>query len=196
MKLEFVIKEGSETLLFSLDKVKASQTTQEEGLLGIELISLRLDFLFRADILEIFCCQVVSHLVAMDNPWCIVDVGSIVQWDFDLVQCRPWEARGRDDILVPSDFLDNRIDEGRFPNVGHTHHIDVTALAVLFNLFHQVLDSTLVLSRGEDHIDRTHAFFVGPLHQPMGHLAILDRLRQDVFFISNQEDIISCYKAW
>ena len=57
----------------------------------------------------------MSHLVAMDNPWRIVDVGSIVQWDFDLVQCRPWEARGRDDILIPSDFLDNCIDEGRFP---------------------------------------------------------------------------------
>ena len=196
MKLEFVVKEGGETLLFSLDKVKASQTTQEEGLLWIELISLRLDFLFRADILEIFCCQVMSHLVTMDNPWCIVDVGSIVQWDFDLVQCRPWEARGRDDILISSDFLDDCIDEGRFPNVGHTHHIDVTALTVLFNLFHQVLDSTLVLGRGEDHIDRTHAFFVGPLHQPMGHLAILDRLGQDVLFISDQEDIISCYKAW
>ena len=78
----------------------------------------------------------MSHLVAMDNPWCIVDVGSIVQWDFDLVQCRPWEARGRDDILVSSDFLDDCIDEGRFPNVGHTHHIDITALAVLLNLFH------------------------------------------------------------
>ena len=132
----------------------------------------------------------------MDNPWCIVDVGSIVQWDFDLVQCRPWEARGRDDILVSSDFLDNRIDEGRFPYVCHTHHIDITSLAVLLNLFHQILDSTLVLGRGEDQIDRTHAFFVGPLHQPMGHLAILDRLGQDVFFVSDQEDIISCYKAW
>ena len=136
VKLEFVVKEGSETLLFSLDKVKTSQATQEEGLLWIELISLGLDFLFRADILEVFRRQVMSHLVAMDNPWCIVDVGSIVQWDFDLVQCRPWEARGRDDILIPSDFLDNRIDEGRFPNVGHTHHIDITALAVLLNLFH------------------------------------------------------------
>ena len=81
----------------------------------------------------------------MDNPWCIVDVGSIVQWDFDLVQCRPWEARGRDDILVPSDFLDDCIDEGRFPYVGHTHHIDVTALTVLLDLFHQVLDRTLIL---------------------------------------------------
>ena len=196
VKLEFVVKEGSETLLFSLDKVKTSQTTQEEGLLWIELISLGLDFLFRADILEVFSCQIVSHLVAMNNPWCIVDVGSIVQWDFDLVQCRPWEARGRDDILISSNFLDNRIDEGRFPNVGHTHHVDVTSLAVLLDLFHQVLDSTLVLSRGEDHIDRTHTFFVGPLHQPMGHLAILDRLGQNVFFVSDQEDIISCYKAW
>ena len=174
VKLEFIVKEGSETLLFSLDKVKTSQATQKEGLLWIELISLRLDFLFRADIFEVFCRQVVSHLVAMDNPWCIVDVGSIVQWDFDLVQCRPWEARGRDDILVSSDFLDDCIDEGRFPNVGHTHHIDIAALAVLFNLFHQVLDSALVLSRGEDHIDRTHAFFVGPLHQPMGHLAVFN----------------------
>ena len=196
VKLEFVVKEGGETLLFPLNKVKASQATQEKGLLWIELISLRLDFLFRTDILEVFRRQVVGHLVAMDNPWCIVDVGSIVQWDFDLVQCRPWEARGRNDILVPSDFLDDRIDKGRFPNVGHTHHIDVTALTVLLNLFHQVLDSTLVLSRGEDHIDRTHAFFVGPLHQPMGYLAILDRLRQDVFFVPDQEDIISCYKAW
>ena len=196
MKLEFVIKEGGETLLFSLNKVKASQTTQEKGLLWIELISLRLDFLFRADILEVFRRQVVSHLVAMDNPWCIVDVGSIVQWNFDLVQCRSWEARSRDDILIPSDFLDDCIDEGRFPNVGHTHHIDITALAVLLNLFHQVLDRALVLGRGEDHIDRTHAFFVGSLHQPVGHLAILDRLGQDIFFVSDQEDIISCYKAW
>ena len=112
MKLEFVVKEGGETLLFSLNKVKTSQATQEEGLLWIELIGLGLDFLFRADILEVFRRQVVSHLVAMDNPRCIVDVGSIVQWDFNLVQCRPWEARGRDDILVSSDFLDNRIDEG------------------------------------------------------------------------------------
>ena len=174
MKLEFIIKEGSETLLFPLDKVKTSQATQKEGLLWIELISLGLDFLFRADILEVFRRQVMSHLVAMDNPWCIVDVGSIVQWDFDLVQCRPWEARGRDDILVPSDFLDDCIDESRFPNVSHTHHIDVTALTVLLNLFHQVLDSTLVLGRGEDHIDRTHTFFVGSLHQPVGHLAIFN----------------------
>ena len=196
MKLEFVVKEGSEPLLFPLNKVKTSQTTQEEGLPWIELISLGLDFLFRADILEVFCRQVVSHLVAMDNPWCIIDIGPIVQWDFDLVQCRPWEARGRDDILVSSDFLDDCIDEGRFPYVGHTHHIDVTAFAVLLNLFHQVLDRALVLSRGEDHIDRTHAFFVGPLHQPMRHLAILDRLGQDVFFVSDQENIISCYKAW
>ena len=75
MKLEFVIKEGGETLLFSLDKVKASQTTQEEGLLWIELVGLGLDFLFRADILEVFRRQVVGHLVAMDNPRCIVDVG-------------------------------------------------------------------------------------------------------------------------
>ena len=196
MKLEFVVKEGGETLLFSLNKVKTSQATQEEGLFWIELICLGLDFLFRADILEVFRRQVVSHLVAMDNPRCIVDVGSIVQWDFDLVQCRPREARGRDDILVACDFLDDCIDEGRFPNVGHPHHIDITALAVLFDLFHQVLDSTLVLGRGEDHIDRTHAFFVGPLHQPMGHLAVLDRLGQDVFFVPDQEDIISCYKAW
>ena len=136
MKLEFVVKEGGETLLFSLNKVKTSQTTQEEGLLWIELVSLGFDFLFRTDILEIFCCQVVSHLVTMDNPWCIVDVGSIVQWNFDLVQCRSWEARSRDDILIPSDFLDDCIDEGRFPNVGHTHHIDITALAVLLDLFH------------------------------------------------------------
>ena len=134
--------------------------------------------------------------MAMDNPWCIVDIGTIVQWDFDLVQCRSWEARGCNDILVSSDFLDDRIDEGRFPNVGHTYHIDITAFAVLLDLFHQVLDSTLVLSRSEDHIDRTHPFFVGPLHQPMGHLAILNRLGQNVFFISDQEDIISCYKAW
>ena len=89
MKLEFVIKEGREALLFPLNKVKASQATQEEGLLGIELISLGLDFFFRANILEVFCRQVMSHLVAMDNPWCIVDVGSIIQWDFDLVQCCP-----------------------------------------------------------------------------------------------------------
>ena len=185
MKLEFVIKEGSKTLLFPLDKVKASQATQEESLLWIELVSLGFDFLFRADILEVFRRQVVSHLVAMDNPWCIVDVGSIVQWDFNLVQCRSWEARGRNDILVTSDFLDDCIDEGRFPYVGHPHHIDVTTLTVLLNLFHQILDGTLVLSRGEDHIDRTHAFFVGPLHQPMRHFAILDRLGQDVFFISD-----------
>ena len=112
VKLEFVIKEGGETLLFSLDKVKASQATQEEGLLWIELVGLGLDFLFRADILEVFSRQVVSHLVAMDNPWCIVDVGSIVQWDFNLVQCCPWEARSCNNILIPSDFLDNRIDEG------------------------------------------------------------------------------------
>ena len=37
VKLEFVIKEGSKTLLFPLDKVKASQATQEEGLLWIDL---------------------------------------------------------------------------------------------------------------------------------------------------------------
>ena len=195
VKLEFVVKEGCETLLFSLDKVKASQTTQEEGLLWIELIGLGLDFLFRADILEVFSGQVVSHLVVMDNPRCIVDVGSIVQWDFDLVQCRSWEARSCNNILIPSDFLDNRIDEGRFPYVGHTHHIDITAFAVLFNLFHQVLNGTLVLGRGEDHINRTHPFFVGSLHQPMGHLVVLDRLGQDILFISDQENIISCYKT-
>ena len=195
MKLEFVVKEGGETLLFSLDKVKAPQAAQEEGLPWIELVSLGLDFLFRTDILEVFRRQVVSHLVAMNNPWCIVDVGSIVQWDFDLVQCCPWEARSCNNILIACDFLDNRIDEGRFPYIGHTHHVDITAFAVLLNLFHQVLDSTLVLGRGEDHIDRTHAFFVGSLHQPMGHLAILDRLGQDILFISDQKHIISCYKA-
>ena len=43
VKLEFVIKEGGETLLFPLDKVKASQAAQEEGLLWIELVSLGLD---------------------------------------------------------------------------------------------------------------------------------------------------------
>ena len=195
MKLEFVIKEGGETLLFSLDKVKASQAAQEEGLLWIELVGLGLNFLFRADILEVFSRQVVSHLVAMDNPWCIVDVGSIIQWDFNLIQCRPWEARSCNNILIACDFLDNRIDEGRFPNIGHTHHINITAFAVLLDLFHQVLDRTLVLDRGEDHIDRTHPFFVGPLHQPVGHLAILDRLGQDVFFISDQKHIISCDKT-
>ncbi len=52
----------------------------------------------------------MSHLVAMDNPWCIVVLVS--SSDYDLVQCRSWEAEGRDDILIPSDFLDDRIDEG------------------------------------------------------------------------------------
>ena len=195
MNLEFIVKEGGKTLLFSLDKVKASQATQEEGLLWIELVGLGFDFLFRTDILEVFSCQVVSHLVAMDNPWCIVDVGSIIQWNFDLVQGRSREARSCNNILIACDFLDNRIDEGRFANVGHTHYIDITAFAILFNLFHQVLDGTLVLGRGEDHIDRTHAFFVGSLHQPMGHLTVLDRLGQDVLFISDQKHIISCYKT-
>ena len=57
VKLEFVIKEGSKTLLFPLDKVKASQATQEESLLWIKLISLGFDFLFRADILEVFAVK-------------------------------------------------------------------------------------------------------------------------------------------
>ena len=36
---------------------------------------------------------------------------------------------------------------------------------------------------------------MSPLRQPLGHLAILDRLRQNVLFIPNQENIISSDKA-
>ena len=36
---------------------------------------------------------------------------------------------------------------------------------------------------------------MSPLRQPPGHLAILDRLRQNVLFIPNQENIVSSNKA-
>ena len=77
-----------------------------EGFLGF-----RLDFLFRADILEVFGRQVVGHLVAVDNPRCIVDIRTVIKRNLNLVQGCSWEARSRDDILVTRDFLDDGIDK-------------------------------------------------------------------------------------
>ena len=66
MKLEFVVTEGGETLAF-LPLIQPSQATQEKGLSDWADVLAWISF--RAAYFEIFCCQVMGHLVAMDNPW-------------------------------------------------------------------------------------------------------------------------------
>ena len=54
----------------------------------------------------------------------------------------------------------------------------------------------LILSRSQDDIHRTKPFFVGTFHEPLANLAWFNRLGQDIFFISHQEDIIARDKTW
>ena len=120
---------------------------------------------------------------------------AIRQRNLDFIQSCSREARSRNNILIARDFLNNGVNQSRLAHIGHADYINITSLAAIFNLVNQVLDSLLVLSRSQDHIDWTQAFFVSPLRQPLGHLAILDRLRQNVLFIPNQENIVSSNKA-
>ncbi len=65
-----------------------SGTHQKQGLLRIKLIGLGL-ISFWADMLGVFSRQVVSHLVAVDNPWHIVDTESVVKRNLNLVKVVP-----------------------------------------------------------------------------------------------------------
>ena len=131
----------------------------------------------------------------MDNARCIIDMTAICQRNLDFIQSCAREARSRNNILITRDFLNNGVNQSRLAHIRHANHINVTSLAAMLNLVNQVLDGLLVLSRSQYHIDWTQAFFVSPLRQPLGHLAILDRLRQNVLFIPDQENIISSDKA-
>ena len=131
----------------------------------------------------------------MDDTRCIIDMTAICQRNLDFIQSCSREARSRNNILVARDFLNNGVNQSGLAHIGHADYINITSLAAIFNLVNQVLDSLLVLSRSQYHIDWTQAFFVSPLRQPLGHLAILDRLRQNVLFIPNQENIVSSNKA-
>ena len=116
----------------------------------------------------------MGHLVAVDNPRCVKEIGTVIQRNLNLVQGRPREAGSRDDVFVSRDFLDNGIDKGRLAHIGHADHIDITALAMAFDFLHQLLDGLLVLGRSQDHIDRSQSHLMGPFCQPLGHLAVLD----------------------
>ena len=112
--------------------------------------------------------------MAVDDPWCIKEIGTVIQRNLNLVQGRTREARGRNNVLVPRDFLDNGIDEGGLAHISYTDHIDITALAMAFDFLHQLLDGLLILGRSQDHIDRSQPHFMGPFCQPLSHLAVLD----------------------
>ena len=133
--------------------------------------------------------------MTMDNARRIIDMTAIRQRNLDFIQSCSREVRSRNNILVARDFLNNGVNQSGLAHIGHADYINITSLAAIFNLVNQVLDCLLVLSRGQYHIDWTQAFFVSPLRQPLGHLAILDRLWQNVLFIPNQENIVSSNKA-
>ena len=88
----------------------------------------------------------MSHLVAVDNPWCVVDMTAVSQRNLNLIQCGSWKTRSRNDFLIPSNFLNNSIDKGGLTNIGHADHINISAFPILLNLFNQFFNRLLVLS--------------------------------------------------
>ena len=112
--------------------------------------------------------------MTMDDAWCIIDMTAIRQRNLDFIQSCSREARSRNNILIARDFLNNGVNQSRLADIGHADHINVTSLAAMLNFVNQVLNGLLVLGRGQNDINWTQAFFVSPLCQPLGHLAILD----------------------
>ena len=116
----------------------------------------------------------MSHLVTMDDARCIIDMTAVCQRNLDFVQSCTREARSRNDILITRDFLNNRVNQSGLAHVGHADHIHITSLAAMLDFVNQILNGLLVLSRGQNDINWTQAFFVSPLRQPLSHLTILD----------------------
>jgi len=82
---------------------------QTDGM-AITVVSFGFNLLFRTDIFEMFGRQIMSHLISVDNPWCIIDMTTISQRNLNLIQSSTRKTGSSDNILVTSDFLNNGID--------------------------------------------------------------------------------------